>query len=115
MEKGAGEQFEFKNYAKFWFNANDIPPVDYIGDEAFFNRFILIEFPNQFKNTTEEFMLKFWESLTEPDEIQGIIHEAMKGDLSWNQCPGRLKVGCAVTVVDGRCTRAVLNRGDGNG
>ena len=74
-----GKQFEFKNYAKFWFNANDIPPLDYIEDDAFFERFMLLHFPNQFNNVDEGFILQFWETLTKPSEIQGVIHEAMRG------------------------------------
>jgi len=75
-----GASFEFKNYAKFWFNANEIPPLDSYEDEAFFERFILIEFPNQFRHDEDEdFELQFWKTLTDDDEVQGIIHEGLKG------------------------------------
>jgi phage/plasmid-associated DNA primase len=80
-ELKGGNSFEFQPTAKFWFNANKIPPVEDINDEAFFDRFILFYFGNTFtKDTIEAFKIDYHKIITkDPEEIQGIIHEAVRG------------------------------------
>lgn len=73
-----GKRFNFPPYAKFWFNTNKIPPLEDINDNAFFSRIIILLFNNIFKQNscTRNF---FREILNDPDEVQGIIHNAIKG------------------------------------
>lgn len=78
-EVKGGKQFMFINFAKFWFNGNDFPEVHEAGDLAFFERFIIIFFPNIFKQTDKRFKLKFFETICTPNEITGIIQKSLKG------------------------------------
>jgi P4 family phage/plasmid primase-like protien len=75
-----GSHFKFKNFATFWFNANDFPLIEEISDIAFFDRFIIIVFPNIFKDTDDNFELQYYEKITsDQNEIYGIIQNAVKG------------------------------------
>jgi len=74
-----GARFDFTNFATFWFNANNFPTVIEIEDLAFFDRFLIIMFPNVFKKTDKGFKLKFFETITTKEEIQGIMYNAMQG------------------------------------
>jgi P4 family phage/plasmid primase-like protien len=76
-----GKSFGFKPTSKFWFNANKIPAIEDIDDDAFFERFILFLFGNQFtKENTKKFQLDFYKMIVQNrEEVQGIIHEAIRG------------------------------------
>ena len=76
-----GNSFEFQPTAKFWFNANKIPAVEDINDDAFFDRFVLYYFGNTFtKDNIDDFQIDYHKIITrDPEEIQGIIHECIKG------------------------------------
>lgn len=74
-----GRQFKFRNFSKFWFNGNNFPEVHEAGDLAFFERFIIIFFPNVFKQTDKHFKLKFFETICTPKEVAGIIQKSLKG------------------------------------
>ena len=78
-EVKGGKQFKFTNFAKFWFNGNNFPEVYEVDDFAFFERFLIIFFPNIFKQTDKGFKLKYFETICTPDEIAGIIQRALKG------------------------------------
>lgn len=78
-EAKGGKQFMFRNFAKFWFNGNNFPEVKESRDLAFFERFIIIFFPNIFKQTDKRFKLKFFETICTPDEVTGIIQKSLKG------------------------------------
>jgi len=73
-----GKQFKFPPYAKHWFNANKIPALEDPSDTAFLGRFILWAFRNKFeqKTLTRDY---YKDILGDPEEIQGIIHYAIKG------------------------------------
>ncbi len=77
-EVKGGKRFKFTPYAKHCFNANYIPPIDNPNDSAFFNRFVLYPFRNIFKQkkSTRDF---FEDIVNNSSEIQGIIHNAIKG------------------------------------
>ena len=78
-ELKGGKKYQFRNICKIWYNGNEIPALNK-DDQAFYNRWILTRFPNVFdmfdKNTVKNLGEKICE---DPDEIQGIIHECIKG------------------------------------
>jgi putative DNA primase/helicase len=70
-----GNQFSFKNYAKFTFACNKIPEVKDTDDEAYFNRWMVI----RLENTIEKKIPNFINTLTTQEEISGLFNLAMKG------------------------------------
>jgi len=79
-ERKRGNQYAFRNSAKFWFNANEIPQVENMNDDAFFDRWILINFPNNFNHNSGIHDIDFAEKIADNwKERQGILHEAVKG------------------------------------
>jgi len=72
------------NTIKLWYNTNVIPMVKATEDDSFFNRWIIVNFPNQFEeessNPNYEDIPYFYKTIiNNPDEIQGIIHYCIKG------------------------------------
>lgn len=65
-------RIDFVNYAKLIFAANELPPV-YSGTDAFWHRWILIEFPYQFLPKQEIEGLNEEEKLRVKKQEQGII------------------------------------------
>ncbi|MFQ6077391.1 MAG: phage/plasmid primase, P4 family, partial [Candidatus Bathyarchaeia archaeon] len=68
--------FSFKNHAKLFFSANQLPQV---GDDtdAFFRRWIIINFPNKFEGErADKNILK---KLTTPEELKGLLVLAVHG------------------------------------
>lgn len=75
-----GKGFDYIPTAKFWFNCNKIPSVHDINDDAFFFRFVIIPFLNVFDQDDNDFEVDFFKEITgDKNEIQGIIHEGIKG------------------------------------
>jgi len=72
------DRFCFKNYAKLIFSANKIPesPDD---SAAFFRRWIIINFPNQFLPDNPKTDPNLLKKLTTPDEISGFFNWALEG------------------------------------
>lgn len=68
--------FRFTNFAKLIFSANQIPRTD-DNTDAFFRRWIIIIFPNQFLGTDAD--TKLTQKLTTPEELSGILNFAIKG------------------------------------
>lgn len=78
-EPKGGKKYQFRNVCKIWYNGNQ-PPQLKEDDEAFFNRWILIHFPNVFKMFDKGTIKNLGKKIAKnPEEIQGIIHEAIKG------------------------------------
>ena len=71
-EKKGKHPFKFINYAKLIFSANEIPEADDDTD-AFFDRWIIIEFPNRFRGTDKEDQNILVE-LTTPAELSGLLN-----------------------------------------
>jgi putative DNA primase/helicase len=71
-------RFDFEPYAKLLFSCNKMPqtPDD---TDAFFRRWLILAFPNQFlaDNTKTDPNLK--EKLTTPEELSGILNWALEG------------------------------------
>lgn len=75
-ERKHGHPFEFVNYAKLVFSANNIPRV---GEDsnAFFSRWIIINFPNEFSG--EKADKNLLSRLTTPSELSGILNWSLDG------------------------------------
>lgn len=75
----AGKQYQFRNIVKMWYNGNKIPIIER-DDPAFYNRWLLIEFPNIFSMFDTGTIKGLGEIICEDkDEIKGVICEALKG------------------------------------
>ncbi|MEM3550837.1 MAG: phage/plasmid primase, P4 family, partial [Candidatus Bathyarchaeia archaeon] len=67
--------FTFENYAKLLFSANKVPEA-YDDTDAFFRRWLIIVFPNQFVNDkADPYLLK---KLTTPEELSGLLNLALQ-------------------------------------
>lgn len=75
-EKKFKDKFFFTNYAKQIFSANQVPqsPDD---SDAFFRRWIILNFPNQFLNSKADKTLL--SKLTTPQELSGFLNFAIEG------------------------------------
>ena len=75
-EKKFKNQFFFYNYAKLIFSANQVP---YVEDDsnAFFRRWIIINFPNKFEGSKAD--TELLDKLTTPEEMSGFLNLALTG------------------------------------
>lgn len=71
-----GHAFDFKNHAKLIFSTNRIP-IAKDTSEAFFRRWIIINFPNKFEG--ENANTNLLNELTTPEELSGFLKLALKG------------------------------------
>jgi len=108
------EAIEFFNYAKILNACNDLPKT-YTYDNAFFNRWILIKFPNQFKIKKEYTVLSkkereeehiylakpnILETIIDINELNGLLIWALeglkrlikKGEFSYNKTAEEIKL-----------------------
>lgn len=69
------EPFKFKNTARLIFSANHVPPVPR-GDYAYFRRWILLEFPNQFEGSKKD--PNILEKITTEKELSGLLNVVLK-------------------------------------
>lgn len=75
--EGKGKNKElFHNVAKFVFAGNRLPPIIDYNDEAYYRRWALVNFDNEFEDTRTPFSDSIIE---DPSEIKGIISESIKG------------------------------------
>lgn len=74
-EKKFQNPFTFRPYAKLIFSANKLPETRDDTD-AFFRRWILIDFPNKFEGDKAD--PKILEKLTTPEELSGLLNLALK-------------------------------------
>jgi P4 family phage/plasmid primase-like protien len=78
-EYKGGKKYEFRCILKIWYNGNMIP-VLIKDDDAFYGRWVLIPFLVEFPKFDKNTVRKIGKELCKDDnEIQGIIHEAIKG------------------------------------
>ena len=68
-------RFRFVNYAKLWFSANELPDTK-DKTNAFFKRWDIFEFPNQFKLNCDPNII---DKLTTPNELSGFLNWALEG------------------------------------
>jgi len=70
--------FEFDAVGKHLYAANEVPRVDVADDdEAFWRRWLLVEFPNHYPPSQREPDLR--DRLTEPDVLSGVLNWAIDG------------------------------------
>jgi putative DNA primase/helicase len=67
------DSFVFKNTAKLVFSANSLPEAK--PDKAYYRRWQLITFPNNFEGGTEDKLLS--KKLQEPNELSGFLNLAL--------------------------------------
>jgi len=77
-EKKFKNPFQFVNFAKLIFSANKIP---YTNDDsiAFYRRWIIIKFNQQFKPELGNCDPKILDKITMPEELSGILNWALEG------------------------------------
>ena len=75
-ERKFQNSFQFVNYAKLLFSCNKVPEV-YDDTDAFFRRWIIIVFPNQFVGDNAD--PNILEKLTTEEELSGFLNKALKG------------------------------------
>jgi putative DNA primase/helicase len=76
-EKKYGDQFQFKNYAKLTFACNKIPDVKDADDEAYFNRWIVVQFNYVVEEKDKDKQLIH--KMTTPQELSGFLNFALDG------------------------------------
>ncbi len=77
-EKKHANPFEFENYAKLLYSANELPQTDDMS-EAFWRRWIIIEFPNNFPDDDPQTDPDIIKKLTVPSELSGFLAWAFGG------------------------------------
>ncbi|MEK7617592.1 MAG: phage/plasmid primase, P4 family [Patescibacteria group bacterium] len=70
-----GDQFQFENYSKLTFSCNKIPNVKDANDDAYFSRWIVIQF-NKAVTNPDKFLIN---KLTNPFELSGLLNFALEG------------------------------------
>ena len=75
-EKKHRDPFEFENNAKLIFSCNEMPKTYDKGD-AFFIRWIIINFPNRFDDKNPKTDKKLIEKLTIKEELSGFFNKAL--------------------------------------
>lgn len=73
-EKKFKDAFQFVNYAKLIYSANKLPEVADT-TTAFFRRWVIVNFPNTFDDTTAD--KNIITKLTTPDELSGLLKNAV--------------------------------------
>src|SRR5208283_2759033 len=76
-EKKFKDEYSFVNYAKLIFSANKPPKVTDEDSYAFWRRWILIEFPNQFGDDKKD--PEILNKLTAEAELSGLLNWALEG------------------------------------
>lgn len=72
-----GDEFQFVNFAKMTFCCNRVPPIKDTDDNAYYDRWLVIQFDNVVpKEDQDKFLI---EKLTTPKELSGILNWALVG------------------------------------
>lgn len=71
-----GDEINFTNTAKLFFSGNIIPPTKYDDSDAYYGKWIIIDFPNQFLDNADEDLIN---ELTTPEELSGLLNLAIAG------------------------------------
>jgi putative DNA primase/helicase len=72
------DPFQFVNYAKLIYSANELPKTD-DRTKAFFRRWIIIEYPNEFPEDSPDTDPHILEKLTTEEELSGLLNWALQG------------------------------------
>jgi putative DNA primase/helicase len=76
-EKKFKDQFSFVNYAKLIFSANKLPKVTDEDSYAFWRRWIILEFPNQFTDDKKD--PDILTKITTEEELSSLLNWALEG------------------------------------
>lgn len=76
VQKKNQHSFTMSSFAKHIFSANSIPDVDEVND-AFFQRWLVIDFDKTFRGTEEE-NKNLLDEITTPEELSGLLNIVMK-------------------------------------
>lgn len=76
-EKKFGDQFQFRNYAKLTFACNKIPDVKDTTDDAYFNRWMVVQFNKVIEEEKQDKQLIH--KITTPDELSGLLNFGLEG------------------------------------
>ncbi len=77
-EKKYQDAIQFKNHAKLIYSANELPRTTDLTD-AFFRRWIVIEFPNQFNEGDEDTNPNLPHCLINEENMSGLLNWALNG------------------------------------
>jgi len=92
-----GDSFQFMPYAKQFFSANKIPPMNDLDDEANWFRWLPVQLDNEVPEEEQDgFLIN---KLTSPEEMSGILNWALEGlkrlfknnRFSFNKTPDEVK------------------------
>lgn len=72
------DPFDFLNYAKLIYSANELPKTDDLSP-AFFRRWTLINFPNTFPEDSARTNPNILDKLTTDDELSGFLNWSLQG------------------------------------
>jgi putative DNA primase/helicase len=75
-DKKFRDHFNFVNHAKMIFSANRVPESSLDDSDAFYRRWIIINFPNKFQGSTADRTII--DKLTTPEEMSGLLNLALK-------------------------------------
>jgi putative DNA primase/helicase len=75
-DKKFRDHFNFVNHAKMIFSANRVPESSLDDSDAFYRRWIVINFPNKFQGSTADRTII--DKLTTPEEMSGLLNLALK-------------------------------------
>ena len=76
-ERKFGDRFAFQNFAKLIFAANKIPSTKEIDDDAYYSRWIIIEFDKVFGGGERDPGLS--DKISKPRELSGLLNWALTG------------------------------------
>jgi putative DNA primase/helicase len=77
-ERKHKDAFKFHNHAKLIYSANELPRTD-DRTEAFFRRWVIIEFPHQFLEDDPDTDPHILDKITTPEEMSGLLNWAVEG------------------------------------
>lgn len=77
-ERKHKDAFQFRNHAKLIYSANELPETD-DKTEAFFRRWVIIEFPRQFLEDDPDTDPNILEKITSGEEMSGLLNWSIEG------------------------------------
>ena len=70
-------RISFHNYAKLIFSTNKFPPNMHDDTDAFWRRWIILQFQNTFDGATHPCEIDLIHTLTLPDELEGLLYKCV--------------------------------------
>jgi putative DNA primase/helicase len=76
-EKKGKDSFQFVNEAKMIFTCNKVPSANN-ADDAYYSRWILVDYPNEFSGENEIPRIELFDRLTTDNELTGLLNIAIR-------------------------------------